>query len=358
MTSLTEAPATGTRGGEPGSGPAGGFRGLLWLTWRQHRWALLGTLVLAAVLVGWMTYVSMAMTDVWHQCGSTRCPESSPQALRLGEQPFGLFRQASYIERLVQYMPLLVGVFIGVPVLSREHEQRTLLLAWSQDVSPARWLWTKLGLLGLFVTAVTAAVAGASDHLEHVGTDVGPDDLFRYEAFLATGMLPVAISLCWFAVGVALGAALRRTLPAVFGVIAGFIGLMFLVQFRYPTLMKPLGMWRPFGDPDAGRLDDNALIVSGGIITNGGGDRPSGLYDTSGHQLSSGELSRLCPPSTDIDTELACFTDHQLRGFLQYQPGSRIPEFHLIVGGGYLALAAVAVLTVWLLVRRTNLSVG
>ena len=47
-------------------------------------------------------------------------------------------------------------------------------------------------------------------------------------------MLPVAISACWFAVGVALGAVIRRTLPAVFGVIGGFIGLMLLVQFKLP----------------------------------------------------------------------------------------------------------------------------
>lgn len=351
---VTEAPVT--RRDESAS--AGGFRGLLWLTWRQHRWALLGTLVLAAVLVGWMTYLSAEMTDLWHQCHNTRCPQSSPQDLRLSAKPFGLFRQASYIERLVQYMPLLIGVFIGVPVLSREHEQRTLLLAWSQDVSPARWLWTKLGLLGLFVVAVTAAVAGVSDHLEHVGTTVGQADLFRYEAFLATGMLPVAISVCWFAVGVAVGAAVRRTLPAVFGVLAGFIGLMVYLQFRYPTLMKPLSMWRPFGRPDAGRLDDNALVVSGGIIMNGGGDQPSGLYDAAQRPLSSSELAQLCPPSTKMDTEFTCFIEHQLQGYLEYQPGSRIPEFHLIVGGGYLALAAVALLTVWLLVRRTNLSAG
>lgn len=358
MTPVTEAPATTDRRDQPGARPSGGFRGLLWLTWRQHRWALLGTLVLAAVLVGWMTYVTVEMTDLWHQCRDTHCPQNSPQDVRLGAKQFGLFRQASYIERLVQYMPLLIGVFIGVPVLSREHEQRTLLLAWSQDVSPARWLWTRLGLLGLFVAAVTAAVAGVSDHLEHVGTNVGADDLFRYEAFLATGMLPVAISVCWFAIGVALGAAIRRTLPAVFGVIAGFIGLMLLVQFRYPTLMRPMSLWRPFGDPEAGRLEENSLVVSGGVITNGGGARPSGLYDASRHPLTSDELARLCPPSTKIETELGCFVDNHLQGHLQYQPGSRIPEFHLIVGGGYLALAAVALLAVWLVVRRTNLSAG
>jgi len=43
---------------------------------------------------------------------------------------------------------------------------------------------------------------------------------------------------------------------------------------------------------------------------------------------------------------------------VKYQPGSRIPDFHLIVIGGYLALGAVAVAVVWWLVRRTSLSAG
>ncbi|WP_327006294.1 ABC transporter permease [Dactylosporangium sp. NBC_01737] len=353
MSLVTDAPVTANR--PDGPGPAGG---LLWLTWRQHRWALVSTLVLATLLVGWMTYLSVEMTDLWHQCHNARCPDGSSQDLRLGARPFGLFRQASYVERLVQYMPLLIGMFIGVPVLSREHEQRTLLLAWSQDVSPARWLWTRLGLLGLFVVAVTTVVAAASDHLEHVGTRVGQEDLFRYEAVLATGILPVVISVCWFTVGVALGAVVRRTLPAVFGVIGGFIGVMLLVQFKFPTLMPPLGVYRQVDAPVDDLLRDNALLVSGGIIRTGGGDELSGLFDASGHQFTSGELERLCPPRLDPEAELSCFAGQHLQRYLEYQPGSRIPEFHLIIGAGYLALAAAALLTVWLSVRRTKLSAG
>ncbi|GAB3870030.1 ABC transporter permease [Dactylosporangium cerinum] len=353
MSLVTDAPVTASR--REGPGPTAG---LVWLTWRQHRSAIIGTLVLAAVVAGWMTYLSIEMTDLWHQCHNLRCPDYSPQDLRLSARPFGLFRQASYAERLVQYMPLLVGMFIGVPVLSREHEQRTLLLAWSQDISPARWLWTRIGLLALFVAAVTGVVAGVSDHLEHVGTRVGQEDLFRYEAVLATGWLPVMISACWFAVGVALGAALRRTLPAVFGVIGGFIGLMLFVQARFPTLRRPLGAYRQIDAPVDDLLRDNALLVSGGIIRTGAGDQPSGLFDASRHPLTSGELERLCPSSVDVQADLSCFADHHLQRYLQYQPGSRIPEFHLILGTGYLALAVVALLSVWLLVRRTNLTAG
>ncbi|MBY8875910.1 ABC transporter permease [Micromonospora sp. PLK6-60] len=354
MSPVTEATATKIQDDLGYAG--GGFRGLLWLTWRQHRWALIGTLVLAVILVGWMTYLSVVLTDLWHQCHQTYCPESSPQGLRLGgSSPLVLTMGA--LSRLVQYMPLLIGVFVGVPLLTREHEQRTLLLAWSQDVSPQRWLWTKLGILGLFVAVVTTAVAAVSDHLERMQTLVAPGNLFEYGPFLNTGMLPVVISICWFAVGVALGAAMRRTLPAVFGVIVGFIGLTYLVQWRYPTLMTPLSATRQVGGPDDGLLRDNALVVKGGMIEYGL-DGPSGAFDASGRQLSGVELQRLCPPDNGAGTTLSCFADHHLQQHLLYQPGSRILEFHLIVAAGYLGLTAVALLAVWWIVRRTNLTAG
>jgi hypothetical protein len=284
------------------------------------------------------------------------CPEQSPQGARLAGTSSLVLTLASLLQ-LVHYMPMLIGVFIGVPLLSREHEQRTLLLAWSQDVSPARWLWAKLSLLGLFVVVVTAAVAGASDRLEHALANVSKGSMFQYGTFLNTGMLPLAISICWFAIGVALGAAMKRTLPAVFGVAVGFIGLMLLVRWRFPTLVKPLSAYLQLGAADDGLLGKNDLIVNGRFI-NYSGDQPSGLYDASRHQLTGAELERLCPPDSGASTAFSCYANNHLQQYLEYQPGSRIPDFHLIIGAGYLCLAAVALAAVWLIVRRTNLSAG
>jgi hypothetical protein len=354
MSPVTQAPATTNRQDDLGS--AGGVRGLLWLTWRQHRWSLIGMLVLAAVLVGWMTYLSVELTGLWHQCHDTFCPENSPQGERLAGSS-SLVLTLGALSRLVQYMPLLIGVFIGVPVLSREHEQRTLLLAWSQDVSPARWLWTKLSLLGLFVTAVTAAVAGVSDHLERMKTLVAPGNLFDYVPFLNTGMLPVAISIGWFAVGVALGAAIRRTLPAAFGVIAGFIGLMLGVQWRYPTLTTPLSYYQQIGQPPGSHVSDpNVLVVNGLIDIRP--DSVSNVFDSPGHEVTYADLQRICPNLSLDPHPIDCLARNDLLTYVTYQPSSRIPAFHLIIASGYLGLAAVALAAVWLLVRRTNLSAG
>jgi hypothetical protein len=354
MSPVTEAPAATNRSDDVVS--AGGVRGLLWLTWRQHRWVLLSTLVLAAVLVVWMTYLSLTLTDLWHQCGNTFCAENSPQGQRLGGSS-RLVLTLGALSRVVQYMPMLIGVFVGVPVLSREHEQRTLLLAWSQDVSPTRWLWSRLGFLGLFVAAVSAAVAGIADHLERLQTQVAPGNLFSYLPFVNTAMLPVAISLCWFAGGVALGAAIRRTLPAVFGVIVGFLGLNYFVQWRYPYLMTPLAATRQLGAPPDGLLGQHSLVVEGGMIRYGL-DGPSNAYDASGRSLTGVELERLCPPDNGAGTMVSCYSANHLELHLQYQPASRIPDFHLIVASGYNGLTAVFLAVTWWIVRRTDLSAG
>jgi hypothetical protein len=333
--------------------PANGICGLLWLTWRQHRWAILGALIIAAVLTGWMAYLAADLTALFHQCHDTFCPPNSAQEATL-RAPQGPVSVATDLLMAVRYAPLLIGVFIGVPLLAREHEQRTLLLAWSQDVSPVRWLWTKLALLGGFVAALTAMVSAESDHLAHVQSTVAGAGMFADPLFLESGMLPLAVAICWFAIGAALGAAIRRTLPAALGVIIGFVALMLGVQWRYPTLMKPLSVYTHFDQPDTGLLR-NALLVKGGYL-NGPG-QPTNLFDSTGHELDYTTLNRLCP-NPDPDASLACLARNQLQTHTLYQPASRIPAFHLILASGYLSLAVIALAAAWLIVRRTQISAG
>lgn len=128
---------------------------LVWLTWRQHRWAITASVVLAGALTGSMVYVADRIGEINQQCGYAVCPSGSSQAQELVGQ-FGLLAVTAQLAIAVVVMPLLIGVFLGAPLLAREHEQRTLLLAWSQDVSPQRWLWSKLVLLGGLIAVLTA----------------------------------------------------------------------------------------------------------------------------------------------------------------------------------------------------------
>ncbi len=321
---------------------------LAWLTWRQHRTVVIAGLVIAAAVTGSMLYVAARITAINTECGNAACPDGSAQKALLGGS-FGLTTLSGYLTLAVMLLPLLAGMFLGVPLLAREHEQRTLLLAWSQDVTPQRWLWTKLAVLGAMTAAATAAVSAAAGHLAAVASIATRQSLFSGNAFLVTGMLPLAQSVVWLAVGVALGAAFRRTLPAIFTALIGYGAAYLLVERVYPSFMAPVTALTPLGG-DQGPAA-NSLVVA----------NPSGtIYDASGHPVSPA-LQSLCQSANNLpkDQPNPCLAPQRhLMTLLRYQPGSRIPDFHLILICGYLGLAAVAAAILWWLVRRTSLSAG
>jgi hypothetical protein len=348
--------ASRTDGRETVTVRGGGFTGLLWLTWRQHRWALIGSLALAAVVTGWLAYLSADMTTLFHECGDQVCASGTVQDAALSANS-GPFRIANDLLQFVMFLPLLIGMFLGVPLLAREHEQRTLLLAWSQDVSPTRWLWTKTVLLGAVVAALTAALSAVSDHALHVMATVNGSGLFDTFIPFDSGPLPLALGVSWLAVGAALGAATRRLLPAAITVLVGYVSLYLLVEWRYPTLMTPVSRFFPVAGPasQAAGMGSNALVVKGGTAI--GPDQVTNLYNASGHPLDYGGLLKLCPDLAPTRLP-ACMADQHLRTLMEYQPSSRIPDFQLILATGYLGIGALAVVALWLIVRRTSLSAG
>jgi hypothetical protein len=336
----------------PNDQPRSGARAvdLVWLTWRQHRSAITGSVVIAGLLTGAMVYLADRIATIDAQCGNAACAPDSSQAQALTGQ-FGLLALTSDAAIAVMIMPLLIGVFLGAPLLAREHEQRTLLLAWSQDITPQRWLWSKLVLLGGLTAAMTTAVSIASDHLAHVYSIATDESLFSGLAFFVAGMVPLVLSVVWFAVSVALGAAFRRTLAAIFTSIVAFFALFFLAQWRYPSFQAPLTALIPVGEdrPGQGPLDPNALVLNGI-----GGQ----LVDSAGHPLSAQALNAICPSQGSFIFNGACLAQNHVYVRVPYQPGTRIPAFHLILNSGYIGLGIVAVVVIWWLVRRTSLSAG
>jgi hypothetical protein len=327
---------------------------LVWLTWRQHRPVIVTGLAVAGAVTGSMLYVAARIATINHQCGNTACPPGSAQAAPLTGL-FGLTNLSIYLTIIVTFLPLLAGVFLGVPLLAREHEQRTLLLAWSQDITPQRWLWTKFALLGVLTAAAAAAVSAAAGHLEatvSIATGKSLFSLFSGTGFLVTGILPLAVqTVAWLAIGVALGAAYRRTLPAIFTALTGYIAVLFLALWQYPSFMTPLTALVPF----TGNQDFTSRLGANILVLHQGGDT---IYDASGHAITRAAVQSLCPQGNSPSSNDQCLAQHHFMEPLRYQPGSRIPDFHLILACGDLALAAIAVAVVWWLVRRTSLSAG
>jgi ABC-type transport system involved in multi-copper enzyme maturation permease subunit len=323
---------------------------LVWLTWRQHRAVIIAGLTVAAVVIGAILYVAARIAAINQACGNTACPGGSAQAASL-TGAFGLTELSKYLSTVVMFVPLLAGVFAGIPLLAREHEQRTLLLAWSQDITPQRWLWTKFALLATLTAAAGAAVSAAAGHLADVASIATGHSLFYGSAFLVTGMLPLVQSVAWFAAGVALGAAHRRTLPAIFTALVAYVGLYVLVQWAYPTFRTPLTALVPItgdGQSLTSHLGANIFTIN-----------QNAFYDASGHPVSQATMQSLCPSGPgNGGSNSQCLAQHHFKTLLSYQPASRIPDFHLILIGGYLGLGIIAAAVAWWLVRRTSISAG
>jgi hypothetical protein len=313
---------------------------------------MVASTALIGALTGYILYVAARITTINQQCGNTICPDNSPHYQAL-HGTFGLLQIASYLTIAVRFLPLLIGVFLGVPLLTREHEQRTLILAWSQDITPQRWLWTKLTAFAGFTAALTAAAAAAGDHLAHALALASGRTMFGDVLFTITGVYPtITLSVVWLIVGVAVGAATRRTLPAAFAALAGYIALYVLVQWRYPIFRTPVTTTMPVsGGPQRGVGGDlNSLRVN---------MDSANLVDAAGHPLAPGTVETMCPSTSGTpDVSNQCLAQHHIYNSFQYQPSSRIPEFHLILTGGYLTIGIIVLAALWWLVRRTTLTAG
>jgi hypothetical protein len=341
----------------PVAGP-GYLRGMLWVTWRQHRWPILVGTALTAGLLIWMTVTAAQIQSALAMCDGQgmKCPPATVDAAstKLGD----LYSSANYQLNAVVFLPALLGLFWGVPILSREYDQRTLTLAWSQDISPLRWLWAKVAILGLIAAALGAALAGESVHLAQIAHVGGRRSLFEGTLFQAGGWLPLTLALAWFAFGVAAGAAIRRTMPALAVVFAAFIGRTLLMAKLRPGFATPKTQIRDFFANDI-PSDPLHPFVSNDMSLDPGGNPP--FLDASGHTHAPSQIMIWCQPNTPgppgNDFLRQCFAQHNIVGVLnKYQPASRMGTFHLIENTANLGVLAVSLVAAWWFVRRTSIT--
>lgn len=187
---------------------------MIWLTWRQFRTsalAVFGVLgVVGAALAlnapGLHREYAETVADCQARCG--------PVYDRFFEPRLG---QYLLLNLLVVVVPVLVGMFWGAPLISRELETGTQDLVWQQSVPRRRWLAVKLGLVGV------AAMAAAGLIVLAVGWWARPLDATAFTGvtrlspalFGSRGFAPVAYAAFAFAVGAAAGLLIRRTVPAM-----------------------------------------------------------------------------------------------------------------------------------------------
>ncbi|NUP52869.1 MAG: hypothetical protein HOW97_36935 [Catenulispora sp.] len=327
------------------------MRGLIWVTWRQHRWPIVVSAALTAVLAVFMVLTASKLGSMAAHCAdpNVRCTRSKTESVP---------SHASYLMNSVTFLPVLVAVFWGVPLLAREFEQRTLPLAWSQDVGRQKWLFGKTAVLVTLVGAMGTLLAGLAQHLAHQYHAYTGESLFEGTQFQAGGWLPLTLGLAWLAIGIAAGAATRRVLVAIAVVGGLWITRMVLMVQARQRFSTPLTSKLPFSGVDDAAL---AQAVSHSSFPNDmnldGGS--TGFYDSHGVGHSANQVMQKWG-CADARTEIStCLKDHDIIGKLsKFQPANRMGTFHLIENGINLGLFVLALVVAWYCVKRTRTTVS
>lgn len=187
---------------------------MIWTTWRQHRAELgVGLLILAGLSAG-LAAVGATARDRANSLGLTACLRAHAQCASALDALHRDFHAIPSLTFALIAVPVLAGMFWAAPLVSREYEAGTHRLAWTQSVSPLRWIGTKIGLI-FGVTALAALGLGtlATWTLNPLAPAFGG----RYNStwYAVTGVVPVAYMLFALGAGVACSAVLRRTIPAM-----------------------------------------------------------------------------------------------------------------------------------------------
>jgi hypothetical protein len=297
---------------------------------RLHRTALIvcalaATATSAAFLWAYGPGGSAAHAEWQRMCGNTDACEWG-DAISRYHQVFTLGETA------VSWLPFLVAAWAGTALIGRELEIGTAQLAWTQGVSPTRWLATKLAVpAALLITGATVLVL-----LNRVvfQTHQVP---FRWswyntDTFHAHGTTGIVWPLLGLAVGALAGLVLRRTLPA-----------LAVAVLSLAVLSLAVGLVRPHLWP---------WVTSVSSLEEGFQSPWNVIYGNEGAVTSSG--AHIATPMCRGDAR--CLADHDAVGyFREYHPTSHFWPLQLMETGLVLALAATAAATAfWLLRRRTR----
>ena len=193
------------------SAPALPRQGLTRTLLRLHRTALIVWAVFVLGSVGYLVWLTEVGADSAY-ASLDACPGG--RACGLGAA-YTYDMSIGWISTFMYYSYWAVAAWAGGALIGRELESGTARLAWSQSVSPARWLAAKLGLPAAALVLGGAVFVPVYRWAWSAHRGLMGDSLVFNDVFADHGPLVVAYGLCALAVGALAGLLLARPLPAL-----------------------------------------------------------------------------------------------------------------------------------------------
>ncbi|MEU6228679.1 ABC transporter permease [Streptomyces sp. NPDC047042] len=301
--------------------------GLPWALLILHRSALWFWLLLVAVAGGTLLWMygqgaDTAAAEFFRKgcldnAVSDSCDYNGPAYSRYGTAD-------TISTGLINFVPLLTALWAGTSLIGRELESGTAQLAWTQSVSPARWLAAKLAVPAALLTTGTLVLVLLHRLAWGAYTDLfrgrGPRQWHDAGTYLANGTLAPAYALLGLAVGALTGLLVQRSLAASGATFFAFLILQYVITSLRPYLWPAKTITSSEGDPGY-----TGMVVEDGGIT------------ATGKRIEG------------IDCRSQCVTLYR-----DYHPASHFWPLQLMETGLVLALAAAATAAAfWVLRRRT-----
>ena len=327
---------------------------LAWVTWRQYRAALAGAVALLVVIAAYLAYMGWEIHrayDSFTAClpASLRgVPWAGAAACGPLERAFMSFYgtgrgsvlssgiNAQVVPFLLLAVPVLVGAFVGGPVLARELESGTFRFAWTQGAGRVRLAAARLVPLAVVLTAAAYGLSALFSWYIGPFVQSGFTGRFPMQLFGTMGTDFAAWTLFSFALAAFAGVLLRRTVTAM------AVSLVALTTADVATMLSL-------------RQHEVAAVVVTGAQPAGPGSWVVGNWftTTSGMPVSQGTVSaafaRLPFGETPTTSMLA---GHHWLQWWSYQPASRWWEFQLTESGWLLAASVLLIAATVLLIRR------
>ena len=183
---------------------------MIWFAWRQLRLQALiaGVLLIALAICFLITgpgLVHVYDTTIVGCAARGNCNGATGSFL--SRDPF--FQNLLTESELLS---VLIGIFWGAPVVAREFDTGTYRLAWTQSATRTHWLAAKL-LVGGLASVVTAGLFTLMATWWSSPLDRVRD--MPFSLFDTRDIAPIGYALFAFALGAALGALVRRTIPTM-----------------------------------------------------------------------------------------------------------------------------------------------
>lgn len=181
---------------------------------RLHRAALIVWTVFVLGSVAYLVWLTEVTADDV-RATLDACPRNDPQSMcGIGEwrdysAPMG------WISTFMYYSFWAVAAWAAGALIGRELESGTAQLAWTQGVSPTRWLADRLAVPALVLIAGGAVFVPVFRWAWSAHRDLMGDHWGFADVFAARGPLVVAYGLCALAVGTLTALLIRRSLPAM-----------------------------------------------------------------------------------------------------------------------------------------------